>query len=171
MNLFEVIEFLLRFVFIDLVENSVLIMFALLFMNKVFEVKKITIVLLATTLFVQFVYPVDETIMQYIANRMIVFAFIDMMVLIVYKLKLNKFLYIFKYILLSMCVTIVLEGLSVLPFVYFLDLDMDVVSSNIYTLLILSFPTRMIEYLALNLYYNRRKNKHEKSNCSNKMDS
>ena len=55
MNLFEVIEFLLRFVFIDLVENSVLIMFALLFMNKVFEVKKIIIVLLATTLFVQFV--------------------------------------------------------------------------------------------------------------------
>jgi hypothetical protein len=136
-------------------------------MRKQVNIKGFVVMVVLTSIFVQFVYPAQETILEYIINRLLVFSFIDITILIYYKLKLKDFLSTFKYIVLSMCVTIILESASILPFVYFLDLDMNVVRSSIYTLLVLSFPTRMIEYSALYLYYDRRKKKDEKTNRIN----
>lgn len=153
MNLFEIMDTFLRLVFINCIENSFFVVFSLIWLKKELDVKKMLTIIFVASIASQFIYVNEESISVYFAHRLIVFSFISVMILILYNMKIAKFLTILKSIFISFGVIAILEGITVLPFVKFLDLNMELVRSNIFSILILSFPTRVIEFLVLYNYY------------------
>jgi len=104
---------------------------------------------------------------SFIIDRLILFTSICMFLVIFRNIRLHEVFNLTKSILLAMGAMIIIESVTVLPFILFLELDMSLVRDNIFILLILSLPTRIIESMAIILYYNRRKVSNEKNYKSN----
>ncbi len=161
MNLFEVIDFLLRLVFIDLSENAFIIILSLIVMKKKLEYRKVLPVIIITTFISQFLYISNDA---FVLDRMILFISIVTTMLIFRNIDFRELIKVVKSIALTMGVMVIIQSIALLPFILFLELDMNIVKENVISLVALSIPTRMMEWMAVYLYYIKRGIKNEEDN-------
>jgi len=148
-----IMDFVIRLLVVDLLENSFIILLALLFMKKHINFKKTIPTIAVVTLISQFLYINDDA---FIVDRLILFASMCIFLVIFKNIKLNEVFKLIKSIFLAMGVMVIIQSIALLPFILFLELDMTLVRTDIIKLAALSVPTRLMEWSALYLYYLKR---------------
>lgn len=130
-------------------------------MKKKLEYRKVLPVIIITTFISQFLYISNDA---FVLDRMILFISIVTTMLIFRNIDFRELIKVVKSIALTMGVMVIIQSIALLPFILFLELDMNIVKENVISLVALSIPTRMMEWMAVYLYYIKRGIKNEEDN-------
>ena len=161
MTYINFVMFMVDFALIQVIESAFIVMMVLMLSKIELNWNKVILVIILCSIAGSIILPFGN---YDIANRFEYLIVLGFVICMVNKCSKSQIFKVVVNIFVVIFIMMVIEFISFIPFLFFLGERISTIHENIFLVLILTIPTRILEYLICHLTFIRFGGTHEKIN-------